>query len=85
MKKMYSKPEIMFESFAMSTNIASGCEVKTKNPVEGTLCGYKPDDRWTGDAIFETAGVLGCDSTPPTGMDAICYHVPDESYNLFSS
>lgn len=83
MKREYTKPFVVFENFSMSTNIAAGCEVKTNLPAPGILCGYKPD-RWVGDPVFTEAN-NGCISKPPTGMDAICYHVPSESYNLFAS
>ena len=32
MKKVYSKPEIYFESFSLSQYIAAGCEVKPGDP-----------------------------------------------------
>ncbi|MBQ8524625.1 MAG: hypothetical protein IJ457_08390 [Clostridia bacterium] len=84
MKKTYEKPIIIFEDFSLSTSIAAGCEVITQNPTQGQLCGYKPDDRWMGDNVFVDPE-LGCLSTPPTNLDAICYDVPTEDYNLFNS
>ena len=41
MKKLYSKPEIIFESFTLSTNIAANCELKTALPSSTEACGYQ--------------------------------------------
>lgn len=82
MKKTYVKPEVYFENFELSTNIATGCEYKsnhTKNQcawyVEGignvflsdvTTCNYKQPDSEKNDY-------------------GICYHVPLDKSNLFTS
>ena len=81
MKKTYSKPEILFESFALSTSIAAGCEgiVGAPNVDE---CGVITS---SGDTIF-IAGV--CDlAIPDDGSfkDGFCYHVPTSYNNLFNS
>lgn len=83
MKKMYSKPEIVFENFAISTNIAAGCYYKTKNPAENT-CGY--DDGRNG-RIFtsDVGGTNGCTYTQPDNNESLCYHVPNEDYDIFNS
>lgn len=78
MKKTYSKPEIVFESFAMSTNLANDCE-------------YKPKDE---ELFFEGAGFVflevcewpvlnvGGDSE----WNGICYHVmTTNAPNVFNS
>ena len=86
MKKVYAKPEIMFESFSMSTNIAAGCEFKTSNPSYEQSCTYPT----RGGNIFITKE-LGCgvQSDPEglytSGNDKMCYHVPDEDFNVFNS
>ena len=78
MKKTYSKPMIEFESFVMSTNIASNCEVQLGSD----------------ELYFEGMGYLfterdGCSYPPTLGGDGphnmICYDVPDEFHNLFNS
>ena len=51
MRKAYSKPQIMFEDFTLSTNIAAGCEVKTNTPSQ-MQCAYGEDD--FGYPIFTT-------------------------------
>lgn len=84
MKKEYAKPVIMFEDFTLNTSIASGCEAKTNLQARGS-CGWIPDDRWNQGAIFIDSST-GCAITPPEGKyDTLCYHVPNESYNLFNS
>ena len=84
MKKEYVKPIVVFEDFTLNTNIAGSCEAKTNLQARGG-CGWIPDDRWTLGAIFTDAST-GCEVTPSkAGYDTLCYHVPDESYNLFNS
>lgn len=83
MKKTYSKPQIMFESFSLSTSIAGDCGVKTDAPAAGT-CGMEYGDMGT---IFLT-DVAGCSIV--FGIDdgffnGICYHVPVQNLNLFNS
>ena len=82
MKKLYSKPEIMFENFSMSVNVAAGCEVITKLQGENA-CGYKPD-RWIGGALFNKPE-NGCETAPTAPYDSICYDTPNQVYNLFTS
>lgn len=80
MKKTYSKPDIMFDSFSLCTNIAAGCETKTPLP-KSDACGL-PYFNWV---IFQTP-MQGCTRIAENGMwDKTCYHVPSESNNLFSS
>lgn len=76
----------MFESFLMSTNIAGDCEVKTHSPSNST-CGLSFSD---GSSVFLT-GMNGCKTfevTPENGdgmWNGICYHVPNDTNNLFNS
>lgn len=79
MKKTYVKPEIMFESFTVSTNIAAGCEFITKTQVEG-VCGYP-----TRNGVTFTSEVSGCKYHEPDTNDALCYHVPVTTANIFNS
>ena len=82
MKKSYSKPDIAFENFSLSTSIAGACERNTHLPSEGA-CGYE----WGGYVIFVT-GMQGCDLEQPLGQpspDGFCYHNPTDSNNLFNS
>lgn len=83
MKKTYSKPRIMFESFSMSTNIAAGCE-KTFGLYSRGACGYEDD---TGEVIYATGvgSVCTTNGGDAGSYDGLCYHLPDESNNLFNS
>lgn len=87
MKKTYSKPQIMFEAFTLSTNIASGCGVITKLPSEGT-CGFTPE-RWPADVIIFNMDVSGsnCTTAPCGEYDGLCYDNPSAGtgMNLFTS
>lgn len=90
MKKIYSKPDIFFEDFSLSTNIAAGCEEKPFNLTDE--CGVK----W-GKKIIFTESMLNCgtkivegqekgtDSDDPDYYNKLCYHNPYESYNVFYS
>ncbi len=85
LKKLYSKPKILFEDFALNTNVAGSCErvIATLNQGE---CGVYFNGWMT---IF-TSDVIGCtrkveDGTTDYGNDGYCYHVPSELYSLFQS
>ena len=85
MKKVYSKPQIVFEDFSLSTNIAGDCTVKTHNP-SNSECGYP----MTGLGTVFLTGMGGCSfpvNRDPSGdgeFNGICYHVP-YGENLFNS
>jgi hypothetical protein len=81
MKKAYSKPEIMFEDFSLSTNVAAGCTFKTDTKSEGD-CGY-PNSLGTGTIFTEAAN--GCKYHVPDNNDSLCYHVPNEHSDIFNS
>ena len=81
MKKAYSKPDIVFEDFSLSTNIAAGCEEKPFNNT--SECGVK----WAKKIIF-TESMNGCTTKIVSGdseYDKLCYHNPDGGYNVFYS
>ena len=87
MKKRYEKPQIVFEDFTLSTNIAGTCGNVIDLQSSG-ICAM-----WgTGDIFIFVTGVQACEYTP-TDMgyvdddvyDGICYHVPFETKNLFNS
>lgn len=81
MKKAYSKPQILFESFALSTSIAGDCEKMVGNPSRGT-CGLPG----TGGLTVYLDTVSGCDFTQDDGAgDGFCYHAPTDLNNLFNS
>ena len=81
MRKAYSKPQIMFEDFTLSTNIAAGCGVKTNTPSQ-EQCGY--GEEIFGNPIFVDV-VSACLLTVPDGYNSICYHIPNDLQDLFNS
>lgn len=83
MKKAYSKPEIFFEDFTLTTNIATACEHKTNTP-SSWQCGVNA----SGINVF-LDNIQGCEfKVGAAGGDgefnSICYHVP-YGENLFNS
>ncbi len=81
MKKAYNKPEIVFDSFELSQNIAAGCEFISNHS--------KKDCSVTDPSIgmtFFTRSTYGCVITEvPGNYDDICYDVPNPSNNVFTS
>lgn len=81
MKKEYTKPEIMFEDFTLSTNIAGDCGNVVTTHAEN-VCGIE----FGVDFIFLT-GVQGCTKEIETDdhYSGICYHNPTDIGRLFNS
>lgn len=90
MKKKYSKPEIVFESFTLSTNIAGDCSVPTSTPNQGS-CAYTVETKYGTWHVF-TDAVAAC-GTSDGSLDqledgiynGICYNVPYDESTLFNS
>ena len=83
MKKTYSKPEIMFESFIMNTSIAAGCAVVVSN-YGRNICeieGSGPE----GFELFTVQEGSGCGVNGVDGEDGLCYHVPLADMSYFNS
>ncbi len=81
MKKDYEKPELVFDSFELSQDIAAGCEF-ISNHVKG-MCGVD-----TGVGILFSGELYSgaCTMTPGPGFyDGVCYDVPSDMQNVFSS
>ena len=83
MKKAYSKPEIVFESFTLSTNIAGDCDIKTNTPSDGK-CGVENNNGFDIEVLFIT-NENGCTTKVQDGYNGLCYHTPTEDKNLFNS
>ena len=81
MKKHYEAPEILFEDFSLSTSIAAGCD-KIINPVL-----YECGVNYPGVGVIFVTGASGCVEKVDDGFtnDGYCYHVPEESRNMFNS
>lgn len=75
MSKHYSKPIIGFQSLAVSTGIASSCEMTT-NSAE-YICPVSVKE-WNDATILTN----DCDMEM---AEELCYHVPVEDNNVFSS
>lgn len=81
MKKLYSKPEIVFESFSVSSNIAvEVCGIDTDIPKRDT-CGIEMD----GGVKAFLDGVSVCNYPITDGANGTCYHNPTDSTRLFGS
>ena len=82
MKKTYTKPQISFESFLMSTSIAAGCEAKADTQANYNTCGKD----FSGVTVF-AVGYLGCNFQieKDNEFNGVCYHVPSETNNVFNS
>ena len=83
MKRTYSKPDVVFESFSLSTSIATGCEFQLNLP-NSNGCGYMASSGY----IVFMEHVQGCAVKVNGGepiADGLCYQVPNESRNLFDS
>ncbi len=79
MKRAYSKPEIAFEDFSLSTNIAS---CNTPGNQAENVCGYF----WPGIGYVFSEDISGCQKKVDNGdWNGICYHVPTGDKNLFNS
>lgn len=78
MKKTYVKPEVYFENFELSANIATGC---------GRPLGHTKDacrDIFGGNAdIVFGSSQDGCGWIPDT--NDFCYHNPSDAQILFTS
>lgn len=85
MKKTYSKPEIVYECFSVSTSIAGDCERIVGNPSKGS-CGV-PGSMPNMNIFSSTVtGADGCQVwNDADSHDGFCYHIPDSSYTLFNS
>lgn len=82
MKRTYSKPDILFEDFSLSTSIAAGCETIIDGQSQYT-CGLV----WGRKTVFVQAAT-GCTTKIIDGdpeYNGLCYHVPIETNNLFNS
>lgn len=86
MKKEYKKPEIMFESFALSTNIAACVHQASFAPDLASACQAYQLGRG-GEIVFMNSfsGCVTVDQDNDGIIDRYCYHVPTISLNLLNS
>lgn len=81
MKKIYSKPQIVFDSFELSQSIAAGCEYISNHALGS--CALTLDD--LPGMTFFTSEIGACELTPPGEYDRICYDVHADNSSVFSS
>ena len=83
MKKLYSKPGIVYEDFSICTHIAKTCDVELGTFEQGKCGGYE----WGRDFIFMNDAQQGCTTIVPDdgSYDEICYHHPIDGARLFNS
>lgn len=71
MKKVYSKPEIVFESFILSQSIAAGCEYTDPNHVDLYMNGKGFAFTTEANCAYKVTNQAGGDGE----FNGICYHV----------
>ena len=78
MKKKYTKPYIVLESFQLDAAIASSCSSSGKMPIHYGVNTCTPFEELPGLAIMGLAcAELGSDVVNnPDGYDGFCYHGP---------
>lgn len=78
MKRTYVKPEVYFENFELSANIATGCERSIGHAVG--MC-------WNGVEGFKGFNIFtethNCETTPD--KYGLCYQTPTDANNIFTS
>lgn len=82
MKKTYEKPEVYFESFELSTSIATGCEYRTNHAIN--VCTYELSGG-LGNVFVSTTTNCNNIKAPNGEWNKICYHLPSDQSNLFTS
>ena len=80
MKKTYVKPQVYFESFQLSANVAGGCNLISNQ--SQNQCPYT--DPELGVTFFATAP-SPCTYTPGPNDKKPCYNVPDSGATIFTS
>lgn len=93
MKKTYAKPEISFEDFAFSSNVAGDCGGVNGIQTAGSCDAYGTmSDPITGNCLFVDgdfkifAQGTECDFQPDDAdMGNLCYHVSSAANKIFKS
>lgn len=81
--KKYVKPELLYESFVLSEQIAVGCSPNLiANYADKMQC-FVSDSSDTMDRVLFVEGNHSC--TAASGDDIYCYHNGDEGINIFTS
>ncbi len=85
MKKAYCKPELYYESYELSSNIAGNCATGLPSVGEVNMSNYGDCrvDVGGGDFLFLAQGI-GCNTAPSEG-DGYCYQTFATDIMLFNS
>lgn len=78
MKKKYVKPDIVFQNFRLSTELCEACYIKAV--YADYDCPIVIED-----FPYTLITEFNCEAYAPEITDTLCYHVPIEDYNVFSS
>lgn len=78
MKKAYSKPDIFFESFKLSSSIANTCEGLKGNSGDSENCEVDISDGGISITLFAVGVNKDCESVE-------CYHVSSSTTDIFGS
>lgn len=82
MKKSYVKPQVYFEDFRLSANIAGVCGIPTGHAENE--CKWSIPITGIGNAFVTME--MGCTHYPKDGeYNNVCYHVPYDASRLFTS
>lgn len=88
MKKIYSKPTVNVEYFALSQNIARSCGYKDEDFIghpthsNETSCGW---DDGTGEIYWTTKDPCSDAYRPDLDIGEVCYNNPDGKVQIFAS
>jgi hypothetical protein len=94
MKKTYVKPDVFFESFAFTSNIAGSCGelygIHSQNAAPPCMAFGTFSDPQLGGCKFYNGGLFlfnaGCDVSGEDGNPFnLCYHVPTDDAKMFAS
>lgn len=77
MKKAYSKPQIVFESFELTKSIAAGCVYLSNTFGSPNSCTYTEN----GTTIF----MSNCGYDNDDAYKDFCYHIPTDDGAIFNS
>ena len=80
MKKEYKKPELLFDSFELSVNIAAGCSSNHRVGLSENACGLVVPGIGT---AFVSEPI--CTYVPQEDESGWCYHVPTADTRHFGS
>ncbi len=79
MKKVYTKPAIVFDSFELAQSIAAGCAIQQS--FAEYVCAVKIPG-WGDETVYNDGT---CYWTSDDMKSSICYHAPLDTNNVYTS